>query len=224
MKKPRRLIVGDIHGCADELAELLFRFKFMPGHDVLYSVGDVIGKGPKAREALELLRQFGARATLGNHEQHLLNAAALPPSERTPRHAAYLASLGAERDYWVDQIASWPLYIEEPDLIIVHAGLEPGVPRLADMRRKVLQTIRTWDGHGAELDRQGIDPPWFECVTPEKTIVFGHWAERGLVDLPRFKGLDTGCVYGRELTAWCPEEKRFHHIAARKAYVAIDGR
>jgi hypothetical protein len=222
LKKPRRLIVGDIHGCADELAELLFRFKFMPGYDALFSVGDVIGKGPKAREALELLRQFGARITLGNHEQHLLNAAALTPGQRTERHALYLASLGTERDYWLDQIAGWPLYIEEPDLIIVHAGLEPGVTDLSAMKRKVLQNIRTWDGTGDNMNRQGVDAPWFELVDPPKTVVFGHWAERGLVDLPRFKGLDTGCVYGRELTAWCPEEKRFHHIPARKAYVAID--
>jgi hypothetical protein len=222
LKKPRRLIVGDIHGCADELAELLFRFKFMPGHDVLFAVGDVIGKGPKAREALELLRQFGARITLGNHEQHLLNAAALPPARRTERHAFYLASLGKERDYWLDHIASWPLFIEEPDLFVVHAGLEPGVDHPSRMQRKVLQNIRTWDGTGDNLNRQGENPPWFECVTPEKTVVFGHWAERGLVDLPRFKGLDTGCVYGRELSAWCPEEKKFHQVPARKAYVSFE--
>jgi hypothetical protein len=224
VKKPRRLIVGDIHGCADELAELLFRFKFMPGHDRLFTVGDVIGKGPKAREALELLKQFGALSVLGNHEQHLLDAAALPPARRTERHAFYLASLGRDRDVWLAHIAAWPLYVEEPDLIIVHAGLEPGVARLADMKRKVVTRIRTWDGEGLNLDRQGIDPPWFECLAPnvpEKTVVFGHWAQRGLIDLPGFKGLDTGCVYGRELTAWCPEEKRFHHVAARHAYAPM---
>lgn len=221
MKKPRRLIVGDVHGCADELAELLFRFKFMPGHDRLYTVGDVVGKGPKVREALELLHQFGAVSVRGNHEQHLLDAANLPASKRTKRHESYLASLGGERDLWLSRIAAWPLYVEEPDLVIVHAGLEPGVVRLQDMRREVVTRIRTWDGSGANLDRQGIDPPWFECVDPAKTVVFGHWAQRGLVDLPRFKGLDTGCVYGRELTAWCPEEKRFHHISARRAYAPM---
>jgi hypothetical protein len=225
VKKPRRLIVGDIHGCADELAELLFRFKFMPGHDRLFTVGDVIGKGPKAREALELLKQFGALSVLGNHEQHLLDAAALPPARRTERHAFYLASLGRDRAYWLDQIATWPLYIEEPDLLIVHAGLEPGVDHPSKMNRRLLTTIRTWDGKGENLNRQGEDPPWYECVKPGKTVVFGHWAERGLVDLPRFKGLDTGCVYGRELTAWCPEEKKFHHVTARKAYAPMhDGK
>lgn len=221
-KKPRRLIVGDLHGCADELAEMLFRFQFMPGHDRLFSVGDVTGKGPKTRETLEFLRQFDARITRGNHEQHCLDAAALSPARRSERQAARLAALGPERDHWLEQFAAWPLYIEEPDLIIVHAGLEPGAESLARMRPKVLLHIRTWDGRGDNLNRQGVDPAWFECVSPSKTVVFGHWAERGLVDLPNFKGLDTGCVYGRELTAWCPEEDQFHHVAARRAYVSMN--
>ena len=168
-KKPRRLIVGDIHGCADELSELLFRFKFMPGHDILFTVGDVIGKGPKPREALELLRQFGARSVLGNHEAHCLNAAA----------------------------------------------------KLSDMRKHVVIAVRTWDGKGEEMNRPDQDPPWFECVSPAKIVVFGHWALRGLVDLPKFKGLDSGCVYGRELTAWSPDDKKFHHVTARRAYAPI---
>jgi bis(5'-nucleosyl)-tetraphosphatase (symmetrical) len=53
-------------------------------------------------------------------------------------------------------------------------------------------------------------------------VAFGHWAKRGLIDLPRFKGLDTGCVYGRKLTGWCPEENRFYQVPARRAYAAIN--
>lgn len=218
MAPSRRLIVGDLHGCADELAELLYHFRFLPGKDRLFSVGDVIGKGPKPGEALDILHRFDARIVRGNHEQHCLDAAALPPAKRTERHDNYLASLGKERDFWLERMAAWPLYVEEDDLIIVHAGLEPGVDHPSRMRPRILLNIRTWDGSGEKLNRQGEDPPWFECVSPDKIVVFGHWAERGLVDLPGFKGLDTGCVYGRELTAWCPEEARFHHVTARQAY------
>ncbi len=221
MPASRRLIIGDIHGCADELSELLYHFRFTPGKDRLYSVGDIVGKGPKVREALELLQRFDALVVRGNHDQHCLNAATVSSALRTQKQDAYLASLGEDREFWLEHIAGWPLYIEEPDLIIVHAGLEPGRAKLRDMQPRVLQNIRTWDGTGDALNRQGIDPPWFECVPPGKTVVFGHWAERGLVDLPGFKGLDTGCVYGRELTAWCPEEDRFHHVQARREYVAI---
>jgi hypothetical protein len=220
-KKPRRLIVGDIHGCADELAELLFRFKFLPGHDHLFTVGDVVGKGPKTREALELLHQFGARSVLGNHEHHCLRAAQTPAVQRTERQKAYLASLGPDRDLWIDRISRWPLYIEEPDFIVVHAGLDPAAPDLPSMRREITTTIRTWDGKGENLNDPEKDPPWFECVKPTKPVVFGHWAVRGLVDLPLFKGLDTGCVYGRELTAWCPDEKKLHHVTARRDYAPM---
>jgi bis(5'-nucleosyl)-tetraphosphatase (symmetrical) len=88
------------------------------------------------------------------------------------------------------------------------------------MSPRVLTQIRTWDGAGHDLNRPG-DPPWFECVSPDRIVVFGHWAKRGLVDLPRFKGLDTGCVYGRELTGWCPEEDRFYRVPAARAYVQL---
>jgi hypothetical protein len=103
--------------------------------------------------------------------------------------------------------------------------LEPGVPHPAAMRKNILVNIRTWDGHGDDLKSEA-NPPWFECVATEKTVVFGHWAKRGLIDLPRFKGLDTGCVYGKLLTGWCPEENRFYQAPARRAYAPIrmDGR
>ncbi len=217
----RRLFVGDVHGCADELADLLNRFGFVPGTDSLFSTGDVMGKGPKPRQTLEILKQFHAGVVLGNHDAFCL-AAATPEEERSESQRLYLVSLGngEERRTWLEEIVSWPLYLEQPDIILVHAGLEPGVSRLSQMRRKILFSIRTWDGKGDDLKSES-NPPWFECVSPGKTVVFGHWAKRGRVDLPRFKGLDTGCVYGKKLTGWCPEEDRFYEVPARKAYAAL---
>ena len=218
----RRLFVGDLHGCADELAGLLHDFGFAPGSDSLYSVGDIVGKGPKPRETLELLKKFNAKIVLGNHDVFCLNAADTPESERTEYQELYLTSLGQgeERKAWLDEMASWPLYVEEPDILMVHAGLEPGVSHPSKMRRKILYTIRTWDGKGEELKNES-NPPWFECVTMDKIVVFGHSAKKGLIDLPGFKGLDTGCVYGRKLTGWCPEENHFYQVPAHKAYAVI---
>ncbi|HAO99111.1 MAG TPA: metallophosphoesterase [Fibrobacteres bacterium] len=218
----RRLFIGDLHGCADELAELMYRFKFIPGSDTLYSVGDIAGKGPKPRETLELLRQFKAGVVLGNHDAFCLRAARTPELERSEAQHHYLSSLGnpEEREMWLEYIASWPLFIETEDLVMVHAGLEPGIAHPSKMKSRILYSIRTWDGKGDDLKSES-NPPWFECVSPEKTVVFGHWAKRGLIDLPHFKGLDTGCVYGRKLTGWCPEERKFYQVPARKTYAAI---
>jgi len=217
---PRRLYVGDLHGCADELQDLLDRFGFVAGSDRLFSVGDVMGKGPNALEALRLLNKLGAVITLGNHDAHCLKGATLPEAQRTERHKTYLASLGEEQNFWLKEMTAWPLYHEEKDVLMVHAGLQPGLTHPSQMPRKVLITIRTWDGKGEDLENEN-NPPWFELVSFPKTVVFGHWARRGLVDLPLFKGLDTGCVYGKMLTGWCPEDGKFYQAPARKAYVPI---
>jgi hypothetical protein len=219
MPSPRRLFVGDLHGCLSELDALLDRFGFRPGLDRLFSVGDVAGKGPDVPGTLSRLRELGAAVVRGNHDAALLEAARAPADPRS-RHRDALAALGPGRDAWLEWMAGWPYWIDLGDILMVHAGLPPDNPdpRAADPR--FLMTIRTWDGRGENLNRAG-DPPWFACVDPDRIVVFGHWAQRGLVDLPRFKGLDTGCVYGGKLTGWCPEEDRFVQVDALRAYAPI---
>lgn len=216
----RRLFVGDLHGCLGELDALLEKFAFRPGLDRLFSVGDVVGKGPDVPGTLRRLKTLDAGAVLGNHDVALLEAARQEAAGEKPRHADHLRSLGPEKKAWVAYISSWPYYLEFPDLFVVHAGLQPGKTHPADMDPRVLCQIRTWDGLGQNLNSPG-DPPWFEIAKTDRLVVFGHWAQRGLVDLPHCKGLDTGCVYGGKLTGWCPEENRFLQVDARRPYSPI---
>ena len=64
--------------------------------------------------------------------------------------------------------------------------------------------------------------PWFAWYDParhgNRTVAFGHWAQRGLVQGPHLRGLDTGCVWGGRLTAWVVEEDRLVSVPARRAY------
>jgi hypothetical protein len=216
----RRLFVGDLHGCLSELDALLARFAFRPGIDRLFSVGDVVGKGPDVPGTLARLRDLKAAAVLGNHDVALLAAARASVTGARPKHKDYLDALGTGKEEWLAWIGSWPYWLDLGDILMVHAGLQPGNPDPAGADPRVLTNIRTWDGRGENLNRPG-DPPWFACVEPDRIVVFGHWAQRGLVDLPGFKGLDTGCVYGGKLTGWCPEEDRFLQVDAFKAYAPI---
>ena len=216
----RRLFVGDLHGCLAELDLLLSRFDFRPGIDALYSVGDIIGKGPDVTGTLRRLRELGAGAVLGNHDVSLLESARLERSGRKPKYRDYIDALGAEAPEWLAWLGTWPYHLDLGDILLVHAGLEPGRANPAATSPRILTQIRTWDGKGEDLNREG-DPAWYECVQPSQTIVFGHWAKRGLIDLPKFKGLDTGCVYGGKLTGWCPEENRFLQVDALRAYSPI---
>ena len=56
--------------------------------------------------------------------------------------------------------------------------------------------------------------PWDDFYRGESLIVHGHWAQRGYYRGTRTMGLDSGCVYGGALTAWCQEEDRIVQVHA----------
>jgi serine/threonine protein phosphatase 1 len=70
----RDFVVGDLHGCLDDLYQLLEEVRFDPARDRLLSVGDLADRGPRSLEALALLRQPWVHGVMGNHEQMLVNA------------------------------------------------------------------------------------------------------------------------------------------------------
>jgi len=181
-------------------------------------LGDLLNKGPDSRGVLEWARANGAKTILGNHERKFLSCLQVPEGERTAKMRALLAPFEDDIHSYGEWIATWPLWIAWPDVLAVHAGLQPGEERLDAMAHRILLTIRTWDGRGVELDRLG-DPAWYDVVDWPVPVVFGHWAAGGLVDRPGCKGLDTGCVYGGRLTAWSPDEKRFWHVNAHREWV-----
>ncbi len=212
--------MGDVHGCRDELAELLGKFGPARG-DVVAAVGDLVNKGPDSAGVLDLVRSEGMRCVLGNHDAKLLRVAQVPLSDLDEKSLRFTRSIGPRIHELAEEIRAWPLWLDLDGLLVVHAGLEPGKSRLEQMSPAILITIRTWDGIGRCLDRPE-DPPWYECMRWPVPVVFGHWAMRGLVDRPDVKGLDTGCVYGGRLTGWCPEEQRFYHVQARRQYVPME--
>lgn len=55
--------------------------------------------------------------------------------------------------------------------------------------------------------------PWDEFYAGDARVVHGHWAMRGYYRNGNVIGLDTGCVYGGKLTAWCQEEDRIVQVS-----------
>ncbi|WP_397474719.1 metallophosphoesterase [Pusillimonas sp.] len=68
----RDFVFGDLHGCLDLLEEELSRVEFDISVDRLFSVGDLIDRGPDSMGCLRLLREPWFHAVRGNHEQMLL--------------------------------------------------------------------------------------------------------------------------------------------------------
>jgi serine/threonine protein phosphatase 1 len=69
----RHLIVGDVHGHYHALLRLLDSFNYDESKDVVYSVGDLIDRGPKSVEVIEFFKRPNCWAARGNHEQMLVN-------------------------------------------------------------------------------------------------------------------------------------------------------
>ena len=207
----RTLYIGDVHGCADELEAIVDKFGFVRGSDTLYQTGDIINKGPDMVRALKFVIDNGILTVRGNHEEHLLRMMEAPPSLWTEKQRSRFARLPLEDwEFIRDTVKDWPLWRDTPHALLVHAGLEPGKTRLEDMSREVLLSIRMWN-----------DKPWFEQIKWNKTVVFGHWAKMGFVNIPGFIGLDSGCCYGKSLTAWCPEEDKFYTVPALREYTPV---
>ncbi len=229
----RSVIVGDVHGCADELEELLDRTGFGAG-DALFFVGDLVARGPFGPRVLDLCARLGGSSVLGNHEAKLLEARRArkrrePEPRLGPSHARLMHEL--EDRHWA-QLDELPLYRDLPahDLRIVHAGVVPGVP-IEEQDPWVLTHIRTIRETGEPSELRG-STLWGALYRAAPHLAFGHNAVDGLQLHDHATGLDTGCVYGGELTALVlgagekvpPARERgdlLVSVRARRAYVAM---
>jgi hypothetical protein len=209
----RTIVVGDIHGCFDELAELLEQAA--PGEeDRVVSVGDLITKGEKSREVLDLfISDARFSSVLGNHDLALLRywRGETRTLKAAQRKAA--AELENEKERYFNYLASLPLMIDLGTHLVVHAGVRPGVP--FDLQSPDdLTALRTL---GADrTSRDGT--PWYEVYKGEKIVLFGHWPANEPRRAPCAIGLDTGCVYGYNLTAYVIEADEFITVKAHRAY------
>ncbi len=210
----RTIVVGDIHGCYDELRELLDKAA-LGSQDRVVSVGDLVVKGEKNREVLDLFMEDERfSAVLGNHDRALLRhwrgeGVALKESQERAR--AELAA--ADEARYSAYIQSLPLTIDLGSHLVVHAGLRPGVA-LAAQSVEDLTELRTLGED--RTDREGV--PWYERYEGPQTVLFGHWPAPEPRRGPRALGLDTGCVYGFQLTAYVIETDEFLSVQARRAY------
>lgn len=235
-----RWLVGDIQGCARELDALLESIRFDPSRDELWCLGDLINRGPDSLEVLRLWTSIGGRGLLGNHDVSALLAfsGARPKKLPTlaslfaaPDAAGLMASLRA-----LPILAYLPGRGDGPDVWAVHAGIHPtwsdlsaSASRINDgphdddwlrSRDIVFATnIRCCTPDGQWCDHNGRPEdcpppyvPWDALYSGETLVAHGHWARRGYYRGARTLGLDSGCVYGGSLTAWCQDEDRIVQI------------
>lgn len=227
------LVVGDVHGCVEELLELV---RAVGAGRRLVLVGDLVAKGPDSQGVVQIARERGALAVLGNHDARVLDLRdpeALAAADRKPRiphkgvrHAEVAHSLRPEDWHY---LASLPIVLPlgslgtgEPDAVVAHGGLVPG-RALDEQDRDVVLTLRSLRADGSPSSRLDDGDPWASRWPGPAHVIFGHDALRGLQLYDHATGLDTGCVYGGRLTGILLPERRLVSIPARRAYVPVDG-
>ena len=224
----RVYIVGDIHGCIQELEVLVAGLPLQP-KDRLVFLGDYIDRGPEPQEVVDFLLGVQAKQSYqvtflkGNHEDMFLDFLGYPG-----RHGeAFLQNGGGTtlRSYriavgtggveaaaqipaaHVDFFAGLETFAVIDNVLCVHAGVNPLLP-LAEQNVEEMLWIR----------QEFLAHPH---VLPY-TVVFGHTPHRAVrFELPYKVGLDTGLVYGGKLSCLEVKEKQLYQVAKGSARVQV---
>jgi len=241
-----RWVVGDLQGCARELDALIDAIAFEPERDQLWSCGDIINRGPDSLATVRRWLELGGRGVIGNHEIYALMARAGRWPRKHDTLAELFAApdadelLGALRA--LPALARLPGVDGQADVWLVHAGVHPHWHDLAAVAARLDAQMHDDDwlvsddvtfatrvrcctatGERSKYDREPAGCPapyraWDDFYAGTATIVHGHWAWRGHYRAARTIGLDSGCVYGGSLTAWCVETDRVVQVPAFARY------
>jgi len=236
----RTLIIGDVHGCLEELDELLRAIDHAPQRDRLVLLGDLLDRGPDGAGVVRRARELGAEAVCGNHEEKHLRWAAhqahkrVDPGYRVPmrlgaRREAEHARLREDDLTWIARLPLWLAL--EGGWVAVHAGLVPGRPPEAQPQYALLN-LRDVDARGFPVVSRappvGTPVPWAKAWKGPASVVYGHrvhalaaprWDEP--VPGVRCVGIDTGCCYGGRLTALVLPSLEIVQVPARSAYADL---
>ncbi len=223
--KTRTLIVGDVHGCLDELRALLASINFNVATDQLIMAGDLIAKGPASAETLSFIAAHQGVSVIGNHDARWLRW------HHGVVHGGDTPDLSDFHQIEIRRLSddNWSWFHAQPDgillsdynIAIVHAGLINGVP-LAKQDVELMRTMRSILSNGKPFKSSTEGVPWASLWQGPEHVVFGHDARRGLQQYPLATGLDTGCVYGGKLSALLLPEKRIVSVPAARRYADFD--
>lgn len=209
----RDLIVGDVHGFFTKLRAALEAADFNPAKDRLFSVGDLVDRGPESAQVLEWLSEPWFHAIMGNHEQWAImcgdgrQAPGVSPAVYAYNGGGWFLGLTPpERLQYLDAFAALPLLIEletEAGLLgLVHADCpEKSWPALVDLVRAAGSLDEALEVHGQNLlwNRGRAETLDSSEVDGVRAVVVGHTPVERVTSLGNVYFIDTG--------AWLPSRR-----------------
>jgi protein phosphatase len=237
-------IIGDIHGCFDELADLLTKLGYSierqsdgagsqdysvkppDGRKAIF-LGDLVDRGPKIAEVLRLAMRMVADGTAlcvpGNHDIKLLRKLRGREVQMTHGLADSVEQLEKETPEYRAQVSEFldglvsHYLLDDGKLVVAHAGMKE------EMQGRGSGKVRDFALYGettGETDEFGLPVRynWAAEYRGKAMVVYGHTPVPQPDWLNRTINVDTGCVFGGALTALRYPEKELVSVAARKTY------
>lgn len=236
-------IIGDVHGCFDELTALLGRLgytidAFDPGSEALigarhpegrraFFVGDLTDRGPKnvlsLRLAMGMCAEGSGECVMGNHDQKLgrwLAGRDVKLAHGLELTVAELQERSPEFrkqvEKFVDNLRSHA-WLDEGKLVVAHAGLKE------EMHGRGSGEVRSFAMFGdttGEVDEFGLPVrlPWARDYRGRAAVIYGHTPTRDADWLNNTLCIDTGCVFGGKLTALRWPERDVVEVPALEQY------
>jgi serine/threonine protein phosphatase 1 len=136
MKKPKRYVIGDVHGCLLTLKKMLFEVLKIEKYDEVYFLGDYIDRGPRIKETIDLLLElkssgYNLHFLMGNHENMLINTYFKNQDTKlwySNDGRSTLASFGLNEiqelpEEYLNFFDNLKYYFEIEGFVLTHAGL-----------------------------------------------------------------------------------------------------
>jgi protein phosphatase len=234
-------IVGDIHGCFDELEQLLRQLGYAPdgasdgaplaflpppGRKLVF-LGDLVDRGPNSpdvlRLAMTMVAQGRAFCVPGNHDIKLLRKLRGRDVQLTHGIAETLAQLEKETPEFRQRVAKFldslvsHYVFDGGKLVVAHAGLKE------EMQGRGSGKVRDFAMYGettGEVDDFGLRERynWAADYRGSAMVVYGHTPVPEPELLNRTINVDTGCVFGGKLTALRYPERDLVSVPAARTY------
>lgn len=230
-------IIGDVHGCYDELIELLIKLGYdvsdpnrvrAPHDRKLVFVGDLVDRGPKSLRVIEavmsMVHQGIALCVAGNHDVKLLkalNGRNVKRSHGLEETMAQIEPLAGDaqkaiREFLDARISHYQL--DGGNLVVAHAGMkEQYIGRTSGRVRE----FALYGDTTGEVDDEGLPVrlDWAADYRGKASIVYGHTVVDRAQWLNNTICIDTGCCFGGKLTALRWPERELVDVPAKETYV-----
>lgn len=195
-------IIGDVHGCFDELRSLISVIN-LSQDDLLLFVGDLIRKGPESeRVARYVMQNSNMKSVRGNNEEKLISDYRI---DLSCYDRPYGGSFNFDQEV-SEYICKMPHVISIGSDIVLHAGIDTQKDIEDNTRYEVLHS-RSPIGYGGEM--------WYESYEGSRRIFFGHTVHDDILERQNSVGLDTGCVYGGELSAIRISDGKVYSVSSK---------